>query len=39
MFVQKNIKKYEDNFVSLLVKVTNFKKKKIVEKTYGLSTF
>ena len=27
MFVQKNIKKYEDNFVSLLVKVTNFKKK------------
>lgn len=38
MFVQKNIKKYEDNFVSLLVKVTNFKK-KIVEKTYGLSTF
>ena len=36
MFVQKNIKKYEDNFVSLLVKVTNFKKKKkIVEKTYG----
>ena len=27
MFVQKNIKKYEDNFVSLLVKVINFKKK------------